>query len=144
VVFGGLMAAAVAVNCWIAYRTRPAFRGISAEQQGLDRYRVAIDPFRRVLVIVVAGVLGLITGVSAASEWQTALQFFNSQPFRSKDVQFGLDLSFFAFRLPFWRFLVGFGFGVIVVSLIAALLVHYLYGGLRRRSASASSWSARS
>ncbi len=131
VVFGALMAAAVAINCWIAYRTRPAFRGISAEQQGLDRYRVAIDPFRRVLVILVAGLLGLITGASAASEWQTALAFFNSQPFRQNDVQFGLDLSFFAFRLPFWRFLVGFGFGVVVVSLIAAVLVHYLYGGLR-------------
>ncbi len=131
VVFGGLMAAAVAVNCWLAYRARPAFRGISAEQQGLDRYRVAIDPYRRVLVILAAGVLGLITGGSAASEWQTALAFFNSQPFYSKDTQFGLDLSFYAFRLPFWRFLVGFGFGIVLVSLIAALLVHYLYGGLR-------------
>ncbi len=131
VVFGGLMAAAVALNCWLAYRARPAFRGISAEQQGLDRYRVAIDPYRRLLVILAAGVLGLITGGSAASEWQTALQFFNSQPFYSKDAQFGLDLSFYAFRLPFWRFLVGFGFGIVVVSLIAALLVHYLYGGLR-------------
>jgi uncharacterized membrane protein (UPF0182 family) len=131
VVFGGLMAAAVAVNCWLAYRARPAFRGISAEQQGLDRYRVAIDPYRRVLVILAAGVLGLITGGSAASEWQTALAFFNSQPFNSKDTQFGLDLSFYAFRLPFWRFLVGFGFGIVLVSLVAALLVHYLYGGLR-------------
>ena len=131
VVFGGLMAAAVALNCWIAYRSRPAFRGISAEQQGLDRYRVAIDPFRRILVVAAAGFLGLVTGASAASEWQTALQFFNSQPFMTKDAQFGLDLSFFAFRLPFWRFLVGFGFGVVVVSLIAAVLVHYLYGGLR-------------
>ena len=121
VVFGGLMAAAVAVNCWLAYRARPAFRGISAEQQSLDRYRVAIDPYRRVLVILAAGVLGLITGGSAASEWQTCLAFFNSQPFGSKDPQFGLDLSFYVFRLPFWRFLVGFGFGIVLVSLLAAL-----------------------
>ena len=35
------------------------------------------------------------------------------------------------FRLPFWRFLIGFGFGVVVVSLVAALVTHYLYGGLR-------------
>ena len=45
------MAAAVAPNCWVAYRSRPAFRGISPEQQGLDRYRVAIDPYRRALTL---------------------------------------------------------------------------------------------
>ena len=66
-------APAVASNCWLAYRTRPAFRGLSAEQQGLDRYRVAIDPYRRVLVIAVAALLGLIAGASAASEWRTWL-----------------------------------------------------------------------
>jgi uncharacterized membrane protein (UPF0182 family) len=131
VLFGGLMAVAVVVNCWIAYRTRPAFRGMSAEQQGLDRYRVALDPYRRILTIVVAVGLGLVAGASAASEWQTALAFLNSQPFFSSDAQFGVDLSFFMFRLPFWQFLVGFGFGLVVVSLIAAVITHYLYGGLR-------------
>jgi uncharacterized membrane protein (UPF0182 family) len=131
VLFGGVMAAVVVANCWVAYRTRPAFRGISAEQQGLDRYRVALDPYRRLVVGLVAAVLALIAGGSAASEWKTVLAFMNSQPFRSKDAQFGLDISFFVFRLPFWRFLVGFGFALVVVSLLAALVTHYLYGGLR-------------
>ena len=30
VLFGGVMAAAVALNCWLAYRARPAFRGHNA------------------------------------------------------------------------------------------------------------------
>ena len=129
--FGVLMGAGVGASCWIAYRSRPAFRGLSAEQQGLDRYRVAIDPYRRPLTIAVSVLLGLIAGGSASSEWRVWLAFRNSTPFNSKDAQFHVDLSFYMFRLPFWRFLIGFGFGIVVVSLVAALATHYLYGGLR-------------
>jgi uncharacterized integral membrane protein len=60
--FGVLMGAAVGASCWIAFRSRPAFRGLSAEQQGLDRYRVAVDPYRRPLTIAVSTLLGLIAG----------------------------------------------------------------------------------
>ena len=129
--FGVLMGTAVAANCWVAYRARPAVRALSAEQQGLDRYRVAIDPYRRALTVAVGTLLGVIAGGSASSEWRTWLAFRNSEPFNSKDAQFGVDLSFFMFRLPFWQFLIGFGFGIVVVSLVAALVTHYLYGGLR-------------
>ena len=129
--FGVLMGAGVSTSCWIAYRTRPAFRGLSPEQQGLDRYRVAIDPYRRPITLAASTLLGLIAGGSAASEWRKWLAFRNSQPFFSKDAQFGVDLSFFMFRLPFWQFLIGFGFAIVVVSLLAGLITHYLYGGLR-------------
>ena len=47
-----------------------------------------------------------------------------------KDPQFGKDISFFAFDLPFYRFVLGFAFATVVVSLIAAAVTHYLYGGL--------------
>ena len=51
--------------------------------------------------------------------------------FGEKDVQFGRDISFFAFDLPFYRFVLGFAFATVVVSIIAAAVTHYLYGGLR-------------
>ena len=56
-VFGALMALAVGGNLWIAYRLRPVFRASSPEQANLDRYRDVITPIRRVLVISVS--LGL-------------------------------------------------------------------------------------
>ena len=140
--FGVLMGAAVATNCWIAFRTRPAFRGLSAEQQGLDRYRVALDPYRRPITIGLSTLLGLIAGASASSEWQTWLAFRNSQPMFTKDAQFGVDLSFYMFRLPFWQFLIGFGFSVVVVSLLVALITHYLYGGLRLQTPGEKTTSA--
>src|SRR3954452_9473041 len=42
-----------------------------------------------------------------------------------------MDVSFFAFRLPFWRYLLGFGFAIVLLSLVVTLAVHYLYGGIK-------------
>jgi uncharacterized protein len=69
VVFAVLMAAAVSVNAIVAHRLRPRYRPMSAEQQSLDRYRDAIDPIRRWVVIVASILLGLMAGGSAAGQW---------------------------------------------------------------------------
>lgn len=133
-VFGLLMAAAVAVNMYVAYRLRPAFRGMSMEQQSLDRYRSAIAPFRVWILIGLALIVGVIAGTSASGHWGTWLQFVNGVSFGVKDPQFNKDVSFYAFDLPFYRFLVNFGFVAVVVGLIVSVLTHYLYGGLRVQS----------
>ncbi|WP_445403047.1 UPF0182 family membrane protein [Streptomyces sp. LE64] len=130
-VFGLLMAASVGVNVWLAHRLRPPLSAMSLEQQNLDRYRMGIAPYKKWILIGVAAVVGLIAGASAAGQWRTWLQWVNGVPFGKKDPQFGLDVSFFTFDLPWYRFLLGFGFAAVVLSLIAAALTHYLYGGLR-------------
>ena len=66
----------------------------------------------------------------------------NGVPFGQKDPQFKLDVSFYAFDLPWYRFLLGFGFAAAVLSLIAAALTHYLYGGLRVTSPGARATGA--
>jgi uncharacterized membrane protein (UPF0182 family) len=131
VVFGLLMAVIVGANIVVAYRLRPAFRGMSLEQQSLDRYRTTLEPFRRVALIVVAGGLGLIAGSTAAGEWRTWLQWRNATPFGVKDHQFHKDVGFYAFSYPWWRFLLGFAFAAVILSLLSAVATHYLYGGLR-------------
>ena len=45
--------------------------------------------------------------------------------------QFGLDISFFVFTYPFLRLLLGYMFATVILSVLVALAVHYLYGGLR-------------
>lgn len=130
-VFGLALAGGVAINVVIAYRLRPVFRGLSPEQQSLDRYRVALDPFKRVIMLAASAVLLLLAGTSAAAEWRTFLQWRNGVDFGQTDQQFGRDISFFAFDLPWYRYLVGFGFALIVLSVLASLAVHYLYGGIR-------------
>ncbi|MFF3427038.1 UPF0182 family protein [Streptomyces sp. NPDC002602] len=141
-VFGLLMAGAVGFNIWLAHRLRPPLSAMSMEQQSLDRYRMSVAPYKKWLLLGIAAIVGLIAGASAAGQWKTWLMYVNGVPFGQKDPQFGLDVSFYTFDLPWYRFLLGFGFAAIVLSVIAAAVVHYLYGGLRVTSPGARATAA--
>ncbi|MFJ3900994.1 UPF0182 family protein [Streptomyces sp. NPDC090025] len=141
-VFGLLMALAVGLNIWLAHRLRPPLSAMSLEQQSLDRYRMGVAPYRKWVLLAVAVLVGLIAGASASGQWRTWLMWVNGVPFGQKDPQFGLDVAFYAFDLPWYRFLLAFGFAATVLSLIAAALTHYLYGGLRITSPGARATAA--
>ena len=131
VLFGAAMATLVGANITIAYKLRPVFRPLSLEQQNLERYRLAVEPHLLPVLLVVTAVIGVLTGISAAARWETWLQWRNGTEFGVTDPQFGQDISFFAFDYPFYRFLLGFLFTAVVLSLLATLATHYLFGGLR-------------
>jgi uncharacterized membrane protein (UPF0182 family) len=131
VLVGGAVAVFVAANLLIAFRLRPAYRPMSLEQQNLERYRLTITPRFTLLVSVFAAFVWLITGLAAQGRWRTWLLFSNSTPFGKEDPQFGLDLSFYVFEYPFWRYVLGVAFTAVVLSIVASLFVHYLYGGVR-------------
>ncbi|MFC5854749.1 UPF0182 family protein [Streptomyces chlorus] len=141
-VFGLLMALAVGFNIWLAHRMRPPLSAMSMEQQNLDRYRMGIAPYKKWLLLGITALLGLIAGASASGQWRTWLMWVNGVPFGQKDPQFKLDVAFYAFDLPWYRFLLGFGFAATILSLIAAALTHYLYGGLRITSPGARATAA--
>ncbi|WP_181957667.1 UPF0182 family membrane protein [Streptomyces paludis] len=141
-VFGLLMAAAVGLNIWLAHRLRPPLSAMSLEQQNLDRYRMGIAPYKKWVLLAITALIGLIAGASAAGQWRTWLMWVNGVPFGQKDPQFKMDVSFYAFDLPWYRFLLAFGFAAAVLSLIAAALTHYLYGGLRVTSPGARATAA--
>ena len=135
VLFGLLMAAVVGVNVAVAYRTRPPFRPMSLEQQNLERYRVAIEPYLLPALLAVSGLFGLFAGLAAAGRWQTWLLWRHAQPFGQTDPQFHKDISFFTFTYPFYRFLLGFVLVALVLSLLASAMTHYLFGGVRLQTA---------
>ncbi len=130
-VFGLLMGATVAANVVIAYRFRPLFRPASQEQANLDRYREVVDPLRRWLLVAVAVVLGLFAGGSGAGQWRQFLLWRHRAPFGTKDPYFHKDVGFFVFDLPWLHYIVDFGLALTVLSLLAAAIVHYLFGGIR-------------
>src|SRR3954449_7372413 len=131
VLFGLLMALIVGVNIFLAHRLRPAYRALSQEQQQLEALTHAIAPLRRWIFIGVVGAIGLFTGVAAANRWSTWLLWRNGVSFGTKDPQFHRDVSYYAFTYPMQRFLLGMGFTAVVLSVLAVLLVSYLYGALR-------------
>ena len=130
-VFGAVMAAVVAANIVIAFRLRPLFHPPSPEQTGLDRYRQAVTPIRTWLVVGIAALLGIFAGTSGAGEWREYLLWRNNVPFGQKDAYFDRDISFYVFELPWLHYIVDVVMAVAIVSLLAAAVVHYLYGGIR-------------
>ncbi|MFI0357862.1 UPF0182 family protein [Actinomadura sp. 9N407] len=128
---GALMALLVGANMVIAYRLRPAYRPLSVEQQGLERYRAVVDPRRKLIAGGLLGLLALLTGSSVAGQWPVFLAFLNRTPFGVEDPQFHKDVSFYVFTYPFLRLVLGVVFATVILSILAALMVHYLYGGLR-------------
>ncbi len=131
VMFSVVMALAVGTSIMLAFRYRPLFRPSSPEQTNLDRYRDAVTPIRIWLVIGVSAVVGSFAGASGLGQWRTFLLWRNAQPFNQDDAYFGKDLGFFVFQLPWFHYLVDFVMAVAVVSLLAAAVVHYLFGGIR-------------
>ena len=131
VVFGLLMAVAIGANMYFAHRFRPFFRPDSPEQAGLERYRDAVLPVRGWLLAGVSIVIGLFAGTAAAGEWRTYLLWANRTEFGRSDRFFGQDIGYYVFELPWLHYLVNFTMALLVISLLAAATVHYLYGGIR-------------
>ncbi|MBD8583861.1 UPF0182 family protein [Frigoribacterium sp. CFBP 13729] len=122
------MAVPVWVSIEVAFRFRPVYAKLNSQ---LDRYQQVIEPLRRVVVIGVPVVLGLFAGIATSTNWQTTLQWLNRTPFGQTDPQFGLDVGFYVFELPFYQGVVGFASAVVLISGIAAVATSYLYGALR-------------
>ena len=126
-----VMAVIVGASIFFAYRAKPGIRPMSLEQQGLDRYRQSIDPHRKLFFWIAVGALALLSGAAASGDWRSYLQFVNGVDFGITDPEFGMDIAFFAFTYPFLRILLGYMYAAVILAFIAAVIVHYLYGGVR-------------
>ena len=128
---GLLTSLVISLNIYIAFRRRPFYVPTSIEADNLERYRATIDPIRKLAFAGIAVVLFYFGGSSATTLWSSWLLFKNSTPFGVKDPQFGMDISFFAFRLPFLQTLIGWAISTLILATIASVAVHYIYGGIR-------------
>ena len=104
---------------------------MAMESDNLERYRATIDPIRKLVFPGIALVLFYFGGTSGVQLWGSWLQFKNSTDFGIKDPQFGMDISFFAFRLPFLQTLIGWAISTLILATLASAAVHYIYGGIR-------------
>lgn len=130
VVFALVIGAFVALNLFLAYRTR-AEPHLLRRDDPAARYRFALAPVRRGAFIVVAVVIGIFAGIVGQSRWQTFLQWWHGTSFGQTDPQFGRDIGFFIFDLPWWQFLASFAFTMLIVTLVVTAFVQYVYGGIR-------------
>jgi uncharacterized membrane protein (UPF0182 family) len=131
-IVGGLLTALVVMaNVFIAYKRRPLYVTMMVESDNLERYRSQVEPIRKGLFIGLSVALFYFAGSASSQLWSTWLLFKNSTSFGVTDPQFNMDISFFAFRLPFWQSLISWAITTTVLAIIASGIVHYLYSGIR-------------
>jgi uncharacterized membrane protein (UPF0182 family) len=131
VIAGLLTSSTILLNIIIAYKRRPLYVPLSVEADNLERYRAQIEPIKRWVVLALAVGLFYFAGTSGSAMWESWLLFKNSTSFGVKDPQFNMDISFFAFKLPFYQTMIAWAISTLILSIIAAAVVHYLYGGIR-------------
>ena len=119
------------VSLWLAYRFRPVYIRFPDESSPFEQYRQLLEQLRRVVMIGVPLGLGVLAGLAVAPSWGIVLSYLNRTPFGETDPQFGLDISFYIFELPFLVGLVGFLSGAFLISLLLTAGVHIIYGSIK-------------
>ncbi|WP_367131934.1 UPF0182 family protein [Saccharothrix sp. HUAS TT1] len=128
---GLLVGGLVALNLYLSYRTRPVFVPVSGPDDPVARYRAVVGKRMKLFGIGLPVLVGLIAGTSAQADWQVVQLFLNSTPFGVGDPEFGHDIGFYAFQLPFYTWLLSWLFIATAVAFVAAVVAHYLFGGIR-------------
>ena len=119
------------VNLTVADRLAPIVRPPGPEEDLLARYHVAVGRRARMVRVVGSALLALLAGLGVSDRWQEWLLFTNGGDFGIEDAQFGKDIGFYVFKMPFTSFVVGWLFGTLIVTLVVTTVLHYLNGGIR-------------
>ncbi|AKK26704.1 UPF0182 family protein [Mycobacterium sp. EPa45] len=126
-----LVGAIVFTGLALAYRTRPVFVPTAGPNDPVARYRTAVMARLRLFGIGVPAVIGVLSGAVAQSYWSRVQLFLHGGDFGVTDPQFGKDLGFYAFDLPFYRLVLSYLFVAVFLAFLANLISHYVFGGIR-------------
>ncbi len=118
----------------VADRLAPRTRTMGPEDELLARYQQSVGQYSGRIRIAVSAFFALVTGGSVASQWQEWILFTNAKSFGVNDPQFGKDVGFYVFRLPFLTFVFDWLFAALIIILIVTAVAHYLNGGIRLQS----------
>jgi len=121
-------------NLVVADRVSPKFRPLGPDEELLNRYHQIIDRRAGTVRIVVSLVFAFITGAGMSSQWNEWILFHEGGDFTTVDPQFGLNVGFYVFRLPFLVNLVDWLFAAQIIILLITAVAHYLNGGIRMQA----------
>ena len=126
-----LVGAIVFAGLALAYRTRPVFVPTTGPNDPIARYRTAVMSKLRAFGLGIPALIGLMSGLVAQSYWPRIQLFLHGGDFGVTDPQFGRDLGFYAFDLPFFRLVLSYLFAAVFLAFLANLVTHYVFGGIR-------------
>ncbi len=130
-IVGLIVGAIVFAGLALGYRTRPVFVPANGPNDPVARYRTAVITRLRLFGIGIPAIIGILAGIVAQSYWVRIQLFLHGGRFGISDPQFGKDLGFYAFDLPFYRLVLSYLFVAVFLALVANLVSHYIFGGIR-------------
>ncbi|HUQ38539.1 MAG TPA: UPF0182 family protein [Acidimicrobiales bacterium] len=133
--FTAIFFAAMWLNLFIADRLAPRFRAQGPEDEFVQRYQETVGRHSGKVRALVAFLFALLSGTGVSGQWHNWLLFRNGVDFGIEDSQFGRDVGFFVFKLPFISFLVDWAFVSVVIIAAVTVGAHYLNGGIRLQAA---------
>lgn len=82
----------------------------------------------------VAPVLGVLAASGLAANWMEMLASGHAKIFGKTDPLFGLDYSFFVFKLPWYEAILGFALGLCILTFIICAISYAIFQGLAAAS----------
>jgi uncharacterized protein len=127
---GALLAVLIYVNLRIASSAAGGFRFSSVENIIELPPPELIDPILRRLLLPGALLLGLMAAPQGAASWEQLSLFINPVSFNMQDPQFGRDISFYVFILPWLQTVYHWAIFAIGLTAVASAAVYLVYRGI--------------
>ena len=126
-VVAAVVFAILAINLFITFRSLYPRQFVIATAVGPQS--ITIDPNRvRPLALMGAGLVAVVAGLFAGSQWEQWLYFIYATPFGKADPILGRDVGFYVFTLPALEMVHGMLFTTLVLATVATVGVYVLGG----------------
>ncbi len=129
-IFGVAFIAPAVLNLMIADRLAPLEFSANTHPV-VERFHEIFGRRMRSVRIGVAVLFGLLFAAPAIGQWQDWLMFRNAKGFGIRDAQFGNDVGFYMFRLPFMTFVIDWLFAALIIIIAMVIATHVLNGGIQ-------------
>ncbi len=116
-------------NLFIADRAAPTSFPANVHPY-VERFHEVFGQRLRLVRYTSAFVMAIVVALPAVAQWQSWLLFRNSKSFGVADPQFGADVGFYVFQLPFLTFLLDWMFVAVILVLLFTAAAHILNGGV--------------
>jgi len=87
--------------------------------------------FQKIYFTVIFAI-SLLAGIFSSSYWFTVLKFLNFVGFGFVDPVFENDIGFYIFVLPFYEFIIGLVFFLLLAALVLVLVISFLSGSVKK------------
>ena len=129
--FGAIVAVLIAANLLMVRKFRPFVIPSTPQQAQIQRAREAADPYLPLLIIGVAVMFGLTSGLAISTTWETLLLWRNGAATGVLDPQFATDIGFYLFSLPFFQLVQSWAFTTLMLTTVLTAGGHFLLGAIR-------------